>query len=154
MRLTSILSQDRVLVAGGDIRSKDEAIEILATLLARGMGQERELVFKALVDRERMQSTGIGSGVAVPHGSLCSFKHHMAAMLLYPSGIEFQSIDGCPACIIIGVIGPHPTNGELLRMLAYISRLLRNSSFRDRLLGAVDGVAAFHIIKTEEDSGP
>jgi PTS system nitrogen regulatory IIA component len=156
MRLTDILSQDRVLVARqrDGIRGKDEAIETLAALLARGTGREPESIHKVLADREQLQSTGIGDGVAIPHGSLDSLEQQTAAVLLCPSGVEFQSIDGRPARIVVGVVGPRRATGEHLRMLARISRLLRDGSFRDRLLGAADGTTAFCVIQTEEESRP
>jgi len=154
MRLTDILTADRVLVAdqAQSISSKREAIERLSTLLASGTGKETGSIYKLLADREELQSTGIGDGVAIPHGSLEVLDGQTAAMLLCPAGVEFDSIDGRPARIVIGVVGPKRATGEHLRMLARISRLLRDGSFRDRLLSSPNGVAAYSVLRAEEES--
>lgn len=154
MRLTDILTADRVLVAdqAQAISSKKEAIERLSNLLASGTGKETASIYKLLADREELQSTGIGDGVAIPHGSMEVLDGQTAAMLLCPGGVEFDSIDGRPARIVIGVVGPKRATGEHLRMLARISRLLRDGSFRDRLLSSPDGVSAFSVLRAEEES--
>jgi nitrogen PTS system EIIA component len=154
MRLTDILSPERVLVAnsGATFPSKKRAIERLSELLATGTGNESSTIFQVLSEREDLQSTGIGDGVAIPHGSLDALDQQTAAVLLCPEGIEFDSIDGRPARIVIGVVGPKRATGEHLRMLARISRLLRDGTFRDRLLSSPDGAAAYTVIRTEEES--
>lgn len=154
MRLTDILTADRVLVAdqAQPISSKKEAIERLSTLLASGTGKETASIYKLLADREELQSTGIGDGVAIPHGSMEVLDGQTAAMLLCPGGVEFDSIDGRPARIVIGVVGPKRATGEHLRMLARISRLLRDGSFRDRLLSSPDGGSAYSVLRAEEES--
>jgi PTS system nitrogen regulatory IIA component len=153
MRLTDILTEDRVLVAGqkDGIRSKNEVMEALAGLLAQGTTQEPVSIRKVLADREDLQSTGIGDGVAIPHGSIEGIDRQTAAVLLCPDGIEFHSIDGRPARIIVGVLGPRRATGEHLRLLARISRLLRDGAFRDRLLSTADAGEAFRIIHEEEE---
>jgi PTS system nitrogen regulatory IIA component len=154
MRLSDILSADRVLVAdeGRPLASKKEAMQRLAELLAIGCGKDSSVILKVLADREELQSTGIGDGVAIPHGSMEMLEQQTAAVLLCPQGIDFESIDGRPARIVIGVVGPKRATGEHLRMLARISRLLRDGTFRDRLLSSPDGGAAFTVIRTEEES--
>jgi nitrogen PTS system EIIA component len=154
MRLTDILSPERVLVAnsGATFTSKKQVIERLSELLATGTGNQPATIFQVLAEREELQSTGIGDGVAIPHGSLDALDQQTAAVLLCPGGIEFDSIDGRPARIVIGVVGPKRATGEHLRMLARISRLLRDGSFRDRLLSSPDGSSAYTVIRTEEES--
>lgn len=156
MRLTDILSPDRVLVvnSGATFASKHQVIERLSELLAMGTGNTSSTIFQVLSEREQLQSTGIGDGVAIPHGSLDLLDQQTAAVLLCPAGIEFESIDGRPARIVIGVVGPKRATGEHLRMLARISRLLRDGSFRDRLLSSPDGPSAFTTIRSEEESRP
>ncbi len=156
MRLTDILNPDRVHVAqrGDSINTKRDVIDRLADLLARGSGTSAPTIRKVLGDREELQSTGIGDGVAIPHGSLESLVHQTAAVLLCPEGIDFDSIDGRPARIVVAVVGPTRATGEHLRMLARISRLLRDSAFRERLLATPDGQAAFDVIFTEEETRP
>jgi PTS system nitrogen regulatory IIA component len=157
MRLSDILSSDRVVVARqtDGPRNKAEAISRLSTLLARSADAvEAPLIEKVLIDREQVQSTGIGDGVAIPHGSLENLSQQTAAVLLCPEGVDFDSIDARPAKIIVAVLGPKRATGEHLRMLARISRLLRDGAFRDRLLNSADGPFAYQVISTEEESRP
>jgi len=156
MRLTDILTAERVLIARDHdgIRSKQEVIGRLAQMLAPATGREPATIHKVLADRELLQSTGIGDGVAIPHGSLDSLHGQTAAIVLCPDGVEFEAIDGRPARIVVGVIGPRRATGEHLRMLARISRLLRDGSFRDRLLASVDGADALRTIAHEEETRP
>ncbi|HPY18525.1 MAG TPA: PTS sugar transporter subunit IIA [Polyangiaceae bacterium] len=156
MRLTDILTEDRVRVTRHQdgIKVKSEVLEALSLLLASGTGQAAELIHKTLTDRESLQSTGIGDGVAIPHGSLEALVTQTAAIVLCPDGVDFHSIDGRPAKIFVGVIGPRGSTGEHLRMLARISRLLRDGNLRDRLLEASDGTQAFDVIVEEERGRP
>jgi PTS system nitrogen regulatory IIA component len=156
MRFTEILTAERVQVARPDepVRSKAEVLDRLAVLLANGSGEAPGTIHKVLADREALQSTGIGDGVAIPHGSLEALERQTAAVLLCPGGVEYDSIDGRPARIVVGVVGPRRASGEHLKMLARVSRLLRDGAFRDRLLAAADGPSAFGVIRSEEESRP
>jgi PTS system nitrogen regulatory IIA component len=156
MRLTEILTEDRVRVTRhrDGIRAKGEVLEALAGLLATGTGQDAASIHKVLTDRENLQSTGIGDGVAIPHGSMDALETQTAAVLLCPEGIDFHSIDGRPAKIVVGVVGPRRATGEHLRMLARISRLLRDGALRDRLLEAPDSADAFGVIVAGEEGRP
>ena len=107
-----------------------------------------------LADREELQSTGIGDGVvAIPHGSLEVLDQQTAALVLCPQGVDFDSIDGRPARIVVGVVGPKKATGEHLRLLARISRLSCATVLSAiGLLNAPDGKAAYQVISAEEDS--
>ena len=155
MRLTDILTEDRVRVVRhlDGIRTMPETIEVLASMLATGAGLSSDDVCKVLIDRESLQSTGIGDGVAVPHGSMDSLDTQTAAVLLCQDGIDFHSIDDRLVQIVVGVLGPRRATGEHLRMLARISRLLRDSALRCSLLESVDGAAAYAVIRAREDGG-
>ena len=152
MRLTDILSEDRVRLAlpKDGIKSKAEALEALAILLAVGTNKNPADVQKVLADREDLQSTGIGDGVAVPHGSMDAVDAQSAAVLLSTEGIDFDSIDDRPVQIVVGVLGPRRGTVEHLRMLATISRLLGDGAVRRGLLEAGDASAAFAVIHAWE----
>lgn len=154
MGVCEILSQDRIAVAsveGGPVRSKAEALKRLSALLANGQSaiaiQEIERV---LTERERLQSTGVGGGVAIPHGSIDGLERLVGAVLLCPASIEFDAIDGAPVSILFAVIGPKRATGEHLKTLARVSRLLRDEQFRARLLRAPNGAAAYQMLAAEE----
>ncbi len=156
MRLTDLLSPERVGIKRVDKSSfhKDAAIALLATLIGQRPGVTVADVEQALLDREQLQSTGIGEGVAIPHGALPQLSEQVAALLIVPNGVEFQAIDDAPVTILFGVITPKLRTGEHLKTLARVSRLLRNKDFRQKLIGAVDAQNVFELIRSEEASTP
>jgi len=152
MRLTEILTVDRILVdASGDlVGTKAAVLAALARLLAAGSGADATMIEHQLAEREKLQSTGIGDGVAIPHTSIEEFSAQKAALVLAPRGIEFESIDGNPATIIFGVVGPKRAASEHLKILAKVSRLLRSPETRRRLLEAAGSEQAYTLIEEHE----
>jgi PTS system nitrogen regulatory IIA component len=146
MRLTDILSEQRVTTALS-ATSKDDALKALSSLFAGDDGVlEASAVYEVLSERERLASTGIGSGVAIPHGRIATLDSLRAAVAISPTGIPFDAIDGAPVRIVIGVLAPQHHTGDHLRVLARVSRLLRSRDVRERLLEAADAAAAFDVI--------
>ena len=156
MRLTDILEPNRVLVVRkrDGFSKKTDVLARLAQLLADGTGLDAETIQDVLEKREQLQSTGIGDGVAIPHGSLDQLEKQCAAIVLCPDGVPFDAIDGRPVTIVVGVVGPRRATGEHLRMLARISRLLHDGSVRNRLLASSDGNKAYEVIAKEEEERP
>jgi nitrogen PTS system EIIA component len=154
MGVCDILSRDRVSVAsveGGPVRTKSDALKRLSVLLANGQSVIlTEEIERVLTERERLQSTGVGGGVAIPHGSIEGLDRLIGAVLLCPSSIEFEAIDSAPVSILFAVIGPKRATGEHLKTLARVSRLLRDDHFRAKLLKAPSGPAAFDMLAAEE----
>jgi PTS system nitrogen regulatory IIA component len=154
MGVSEILTPERVSVAGaaeGLVRSKTEAIHRLAELLAQGHAiVAADEIEKVLAERERIQSTGVGGGVAIPHGSIDRLDRTLGAVLICPSSIAFEAIDGAPVSILFAVLAPRRATGEHLKTLARVSRLLRDESFRARLLAASAGRDAYGLIVAEE----
>jgi PTS system nitrogen regulatory IIA component len=153
MRLSELLSQERVAVRhNGADRPLDKAtaLETLARMLASGAGVDAAGVERVLAEREQLQSTGIGEGVAIPHGALPELETQHAALLIVPEGVEFAAIDGLAVSILFAVITPKRATGEHLKTLARVSRLLRNKAFRERLIGAPGAKAAYDLISNEE----
>lgn len=146
MLLTDILNEQRVttkLVAS----SKDDALLALAELFSRDdPSLEAGAVHEVLREREKLASTGVGSGVAIPHGRISSIEQLRAAVAISPDGIPFDAIDGAPVRIIVGVLAPQHHTGDHLRVLARVSRLLRSVQVRESLLDARDAHAAFDVI--------
>lgn len=152
MRLTDLLSPERVGIKreSGEPFDKGKAIGLLATLIGERDGVSVAEIERALLDREQLQSTGIGEGVAIPHGALPQLAEQVAALLIVPAGVDFQAIDDANVTILFGVITPKRATGEHLKTLARVSRLLRNKDFRARLVGSPDRRAVFDLIKLEE----
>src|SRR5512142_978075 len=154
MRLTEILSLQRVIVDtdGSAVSDKDSALKLLASLIAPALATDTDAVLRLLAAREKLQSTGIGDGVAIPHASAESAATQAGALLLCPHGVPFESIDGFPAKIVFGVVGPRRATGEHLRTLARISRLLRDVSTRARLIEAPSAEEALSIVSQQDSS--
>lgn len=151
MLLTDLLSADRVRVHANGGLDKRGAIHALAGMLASGAGLPAATVEQVLLEREALQSTGIGEGVAIPHGALGDLEQQCGSVLLVPNGVPFEAIDGRDVTILVAVIGPKRASGEHLKTLARVSRLLRNPEFRSRLLTAADGSRAFEMLKEESE---
>jgi PTS system nitrogen regulatory IIA component len=152
MRLTDLLSPERVGIerASSENFDKEQAIARLAGMLGEREGASTEEIARVLFEREQLQSTGIGEGVAIPHGALPQLKEQVAALLIVPAGVDFQAIDDAKVSILFGVIGPKRATGEHLKTLARVSRLLRSKEFRARLVASADARAAFDLISAEE----
>jgi len=146
MRLADILNVERSttsLPPGG----KEVALSALAELFP---SLSTDDVLKAFREREALATTGVGSGVAVPHGRLASVDRTMAALAVSREGVEFESIDGQPAHIFVAIVAPE--RGDLVKVLARIARLLRDEDVRRQLVAAADGEQA-HDILVRADGG-
>jgi PTS system nitrogen regulatory IIA component len=155
MRLAELLSPDRIAIrkhAGNPGLDKPGALRELASMLGRGTQTDPSEVERVLGEREALQSTGIGEGVAIPHGALPDVASQCAALLLVPDGLDFSSIDERDVQILFAVVGPKKATGEHLRTLARVSRLLKSAEFRGKLLSLEDPGAAFDLIVQEESS--
>ena len=109
-----------------------------------------EKIIKALVERERLATTGIGEGVAIPHGKVEGLDRICAAVGISRTGIPFDTVDGQPVHIFVALLAPPSASGDHLHALARISRLLRDPGFRERLIEARTEDAAFSVIKDED----
>lgn len=152
MRLCDILSADRIIVdpVGQVVPDKDAALVQLARLLAPAIGATSEEVEQHLRERENLQSTGIGDGVAIPHTSLEAVEVQAAALLLCASGIDFDAIDQAKVNIIVGVVGPKRSTGQHLKTLARISKLLKSSDMRKQLVASEDQVQAYALLERQD----
>jgi PTS system nitrogen regulatory IIA component len=143
LRKTSILS---------DIDSHDKkgVLELFADTLADVSGRTREELVHILLERERLGSTGIGGGVAIPHGKLKTIDKLLLAFGRSRKGVDFDAMDGQPTHLFFVLITPEGSTGTHLKMLARISRLLKDSSFKERLMGADTRGDLYQIIKSED----
>jgi mannitol/fructose-specific phosphotransferase system IIA component (Ntr-type) len=148
MRLEDVLHADDVTT---DLppADKDATLRGLARLFCRHDGLDEDSVYRAFADRERLASTGIGSGVAMPHGRLRLPRPRMA-LAICRQGISFDSVDGEPAHILVALLTPYEHPGEQIKVLARASRVLKKPSIRERLLQAASRDDALRIM-VEED---
>jgi len=151
MRLCEMLVAQRIFVdTEGNVHGKEDALRKIAAYIAPIVGSDADALEQALCERERLQSTAIGDGVAIPHTFVESASGQAAALLLCPRGIAFDSIDGAEVNIVFGVVGPKRDTGAHLRALARISRLLRDADVRRRLVESSDADAVYKLIEQHE----
>jgi len=144
--LADLLHPERVRT-GLTFANKEAALRVIASLLTMPEGTvNEETVYDVLQERERLASTGIGRGVAIPHGRYGEMDELRAAVAVCPKGVDFDSVDRVPVKILVGVLGPRSTPQKHLAALAGVSRILRNQDKRRRLLAATDDATAYRIL--------
>lgn len=122
-----------------DATSKGEVLKQLAALYAQSdLGTDPKTIAEVLEERERLASTGVGSGVAIPHGRLAELPGVRLVLGMHRAGVDFDAVDGRPVHILVGVLAPDGQASAHLKVLARISRLLRDPRLRERLLAAAD----------------
>jgi len=131
-------------------RTKAEVLDELVVPVARLAGVSREELVKVLLEREQLGSTGIGGGIGIPHGKLKDLDHLIIGFGLSRKGVDFESLDGAPTRIFFLLVTPENSTGLHLKMLARISRVLKNEPFRERLLQAGDRDEIYQIVKEED----
>ena len=151
MTLAALLAPERARIVRGTL-GRAEALESLADLLARDGAVDAAEVTRALREREAVQSTGLGEGVAIPHAALSTLSEQRAALLIVPAGVDFDAVDGEKVRLFVAVVGPRTTSGEHLRTLARLSRLFRSRLLRERLVAAETSGEAYDAL-LEEDLG-
>jgi PTS system nitrogen regulatory IIA component len=150
MKIDDILSEALVVPALAG-RTKTDVIEELAGVVSRHHPEiAHARLVQALEDRERLNSTALGEGVAIPHGKLPGLKRVVAAFGRSTPGVDFSSLDGKPTHLFFLLVAPEDSAGAHLKALARISRLLKDEGFRARLMGAPDAASIYATIREED----
>jgi PTS system nitrogen regulatory IIA component len=147
MQLREILAVPRIDVSLA-VPDKEAALAAMAQLLCKGEGAASDPVTltRVLGERESLGSTGVGSGVAIPHGRVAGLDHFVGALAISRRGIPFQSIDGEPVDVLFALVGPERASGEHLKCLARIGRLLRDPGIRRCLRESADPAEALALV--------
>lgn len=151
MKLTSIIPSEAIEAR---LKAVDKAglIAELSKLLAKiEPGLNAQEVQSILEEREKLGSTGIGCGVAIPHGKIPSAKRVLGCFGRSLEGIDFQSQDGELAHLFFVLIAPENVSGLHLKVLSRLSRMLKDKSVRESLMSAKDGAEIFEIFLREDD---
>ena len=118
--------------------SKKHALQRIAETVARDTNTDDRIVMERLHEREKLGSTGMGNGVAIPHARMQSIDRVYIAIVTLDQAIDFDAIDEKPVDVIITLLAPHDAGADHLQALASASRLLRDQKFCDKLRGAKD----------------
>ncbi|MFD1626533.1 PTS IIA-like nitrogen regulatory protein PtsN [Azospirillum griseum] len=134
--------------------NKKQALQELARKASELTGQPERTIFDVLLDRERLGTTGVGHGIAIPHGKLSSLDrvHGVFARLERP--IDFDAIDEQPVDLVFLLLAPDQSGADHLKALARVSRLLRDQSMCEKLRGAQSGDAIFALLTTQQEATP
>lgn len=151
MKITDFLDIKTIIPALTQ-REKNAVLEELADLLAAHHSElDKKKVLDVLMEREKISTTAIGEGVAIPHGKLASVDRVVGAFARSPEGVDFASLDGGPTHLFFALIAPENAAADHLKALARISRLLKDEAFRRRLMAGQSAEELFAIIVEEDE---
>ena len=149
MKILEVMQKEAIL---DDLKSQNKkgVLEELVSPLVAITGMSQENLARVLMERERLGSTGIGGGIGIPHGKIKDLEMLVLGFGLSRKGIDFESIDGQPTHIFFVLITPEDSTGLHLKLLAQISRILKNTAFKEKLLKAADKDEIIAIINEED----
>jgi PTS system nitrogen regulatory IIA component len=151
MKIVEILPEALVIPTLSG-QTKEQLLQELAEFMA---GQYPDIDARHLLDvlweRERLGSTAIGDGIAIPHGKLPGLKAVRAAFGRHLQGVDFQSLDGNPTRLFFLLVAPEDSVGAHLKALARVSRLLKDEEFRSQLMTAPDRADIYRRIREEDE---
>ena len=146
MKLQQLIQPDRVVL---DLEAADgrEAITAVGEFLSEQIGVPADRVAAALMEREKLGSTGVGDGFAIPHCKLPGISEIAVAVARFKEGVEFHSPDGKPVRLMFVVISPPDQPAAHLQVLSQIARVLKRKDIRRKLLEAEDAAAIVALIQ-------
>jgi len=152
MKLSELIDEATILP---ELKAKDKKQvleELVDALVRREPEIDKEALVKVLLERERLGSTGIGDGVAIPHGKFPGIHHPIITLGRSRQGLDFESMDGEPAYLFFLLVAPENSASIHLKALAKIAKILKNSSFRKVLMEAPGRREMYQImIQNDED---
>jgi len=150
MRLIDILPIENIRIPLTGSNKNEIIVELVDLISGSNPFVERSTVLRSIFEREATMSTGIGHGVAIPHGKSKGVKQIVAAFGALPGGVDFEALDGKPVYLFFLIAAPEGPAGPHLRCLSRLSRLLNREKFRDDLRAAEGPADALRIIEEGE----
>lgn len=146
MQLSDLLTPDRV--ASTHASSKKRVLEQLSQLIFSGQDNVSQTeIFDSLISRERLGSTGLGHGVAIPHGRVRNSDRTIGAFIKLDQGIDFDAIDREPVDLLFALLVPEHCTDEHLQLLAQLAEMFSDPQLLEKLRQASNGDSLFHIIE-------
>lgn len=150
MNIFSLLSPETVL-PNLQASDKNEVLEkMISSLEGEVSDGEIEKIRNAVFEREKIMSTGVGKGLAIPHGKASGIEQTYAAFALLDEPVDYKAIDNEPVNMVFLLVGPQASNSLHIKMLSRISRLMNNSAFRERLRKCASAEEIIDQFKEEE----
>jgi len=152
MLLTDIVAPNAIVPAL-KVNSKKQAIQELAARAAHLTGQGERAIFDILMQREKLGSTGVGNGIAIPHGKLAKLEKLFGLFARLDRPIEFETLDGQPVDLIFLLLAPETAGADHLKALARVARLLRDPDVARKLRESRDAEAIYAVLMLEHAAG-
>lgn len=150
--LISDLVTPSAVIASLKATSKKQALQELARRAAELTGEPERAIFDVLLERERLGTTGVGDGVAIPHGKLANLPRLFGMFARLDRPIDFEAIDEQPIDLIFLLLAPGGAGADHLKALARVSRLLRDRTMREKLRGSETAEALFALLVEQQAS--
>lgn len=150
MKITDFLDASRIIPNLQAEDKKGVLKEMADWIASRDPSLEANGLLETLLEREKISSTAIGEGVAIPHGKINGLKRIAGVFARSPQGVDFDSLDGGLTHLFFLLVAPEDSAADHLKALARISRLLKDSAFRARLMKEKSGEEIFKAIKEED----
>lgn len=145
MTLDELVGADAIAVGVG-VSTRKTVLAQLSHLLAEQTGFDAQVILNALLEREKLGTTGFGGGVAIPHGRIAGLGRMFGAILLPTQSIDYDAVDDRPVDIFFALLAPEGSGAEHLKTLARVSRAFCDPGFSARLRGATDAAAVRAIL--------
>ncbi len=151
LNISSLLTE-KTIVPDLLVKDKSELLNRLVDLLNRQLEPAQlEAVRRAIFEREEVMSTGVGKGLAIPHGKAAEIDRSYASFALLAEPVEYEAIDGVPVRIVFLLAGPDRNQTLHIKLLSRISRLMNRSAFRERLLECATSGEILDLFRQEEE---
>ena len=145
MEISDLITVDCV-DANLRVTSKKQVLQELSKRAADITGEHERVIFDVLMERERLGTTGVGNGIAIPHGKLASVDRLYGLFARLETPIDFQSIDEQPVDLVFLLLAPETAGADHLKALARVSRLLRDDSVCEKLRGTDENEALYVLL--------
>lgn len=146
------LIDEKAVLGALRVSSKKHALQALAERVGALTGLDDRVVFEALLQRERLGSTGVGHGIAIPHAKLPGMSRIQGLFARLEKPIEFEALDEEPVDLVFVLIAPEGAGADHLKALARVARVLRDGNVAAKLRGTFDPVALHTILTTNAQS--
>ncbi|MFH2057827.1 MAG: PTS sugar transporter subunit IIA [Pseudomonadota bacterium] len=150
MRISQLISKSSI-IANLTASDKKGALDELARAAANATNASAQQIAMVLMEREQLGSTGIGGGIAIPHGKLNSVDSITVGFALSKNGVEYDSLDNKPVHLFFVLLTPENSTGGHLRVLAQISKMLKMDDFKNQLMAATTIDELYDIIMEQEE---
>ena len=154
MRILDFLNYDAIIASLEGTTKEEILVELVAPIAQGDSSVNRDLLIRTLIERENLGSTGIGGGIAIPHGTLEGLEHLVASFGKSEGGVDFNSMDNKPAHLFFLLVAPKNSAGEHLKALARVSRLFKDPILKRDLQQADSADMIYRLLEESDQRLP